>query len=189
MMVQSQTYTSSLSVSSWNSWLQSCIQIIGASLFIALCAQIEIPLFFTPVPITGQTLGIILTGALLGSRRGALSVLLYIMEGSMGLPVFAGASFGAMRLIGPTGGYFLGFIAQAYLIGWFFERLQVFTSGKVLTAILVSSVVQMGIGVMWLSHFVGFDHVMVMGFYPFIPGEILKALAVTTSLQSQWKRS
>ncbi len=81
---------------------------------------IQLP--FSPVPITGQTMAVLLVGALLGSRRGALAVLAYIAEGLAGLPVFAGGAAGLARLFGPTGGYLVGFVAAAFLVGWLAER-------------------------------------------------------------------
>ena len=80
-------------------------------------AQVRIPLPFTPVPITGQTFAVLLVGAVLGSRRGAASLLLYLMQGLVGLPFFAGGTSGLAILLGPTGGYLVGFIVAAYLVG------------------------------------------------------------------------
>lgn len=183
--IQSPTYQ----WASKKSLLFSFIQIVAASLFIGICAQIEIPLYFTPVPLTGQTFAIMLTGALLGSRKGALSVLLYIFEGSVGLPLFSGGGFGLLHLFGPTGGYFAGFVLQAYLIGLFMERMSCFDSRKVMAVLLLSCLAQMGLGALWLAHYVGADQALMLGVYPFLPGEIIKALAVTTFLKSRCKKS
>ena len=94
----------------------------AGSLLLALLARLSIPVPFSPIPITGQTFGILFLGALLGSRIGALSVIMYIMEGTIGLPVFAGGSIGFLYLLGPTGGYLIGFIPAIYLIGYLSER-------------------------------------------------------------------
>ncbi|MBD3274481.1 MAG: biotin transporter BioY, partial [Candidatus Marinimicrobia bacterium] len=91
--------------------------VLGGSLFIALLAQLAVHLPFSPVPITGQTLGVLLAGALLGKIRGTMTVLAYLTEGVSGLPVFAGATAGPAVLLGPTGGYLIGFIFAAYLTG------------------------------------------------------------------------
>ena len=160
----------------------SVLQVVFASLIIGLAAQIRIPLFFTPVPITCQTFAVMLAGALLGSKKGAFSVLLYLVEGCVGLPVFSNASFGIACLFGPTGGYLVGFVVQAYLIGKFLERREL-GAFKTLAILLFSCIIQMGIGVLWLAHFVGLQNVMVMGFYPFIPGEAFKAFAVMSFLK------
>lgn len=159
-------------------------QILGASLLIGLFAQIEILLPFTPIPITGQTLGVLLVGACLGSRNGALSVLLYLLEGAVGLPVFSGGASGILWLAGPGGGYFAGFVAQAYIIGKLLET-GAGSCLKILTAALLSCAAQLACGVLWLSLFVGWNSVLSMGLYPFIPGELLKAVAISFYLK--WK--
>ncbi len=160
-------------------------QIVLASCFIGICAQIKIPLYFTPVPLTGQTFGVMLVGALLGSRKGCLAALCYLFQGIIGLPVWAGGKFGFHHFMGPTGGYLLGYPLQAFLIGWLIEREKSRTLIKSLTSILIPSLLQMGIGTLWLSYFVGFSHVLVMGFYPFVPGEIFKAFLISIYLKQR----
>ncbi len=166
--------------------LQSCLQVIGAACLIAILAQVSIQLPFSPVPFTGQTFGIMLVGALLGSRQGALSVLTYIAMGCMGIPVFAGFSFGFLSLIGPTGGYFLGFILQAFLVGWVLERRTTFSSAVTVTTLLAASALQLGLGCLWLSQFIGWHNVLWMGFLPFIPGDALKSVLTATYLKRRY---
>ena len=89
------------------------VLIACGSMLVALTAQISIPLPFSPVPVTGQTLAVLLIGALLGSRRGALSLVAYLLAGLIGLPVFASGAAGPAYIMGPTGGYLVGFIAAA----------------------------------------------------------------------------
>jgi biotin transport system substrate-specific component len=96
--------------------------IIGFSLLLGLSAQIAFHLPFSPVPVTAQTFAVLLTGGLLGSKRGSLSLLTYIAQGAVGLPVFAGGIGGVAVLLGPRGGYLLGFILAAYVIGLLVER-------------------------------------------------------------------
>jgi biotin transport system substrate-specific component len=188
-MSLSQSYCPSVVTSSRKAVAFTVLQIIGASLFIALCAQIRIPLPFTPVPITCQTVAVMLIGALLGSKKGALAVLLYLAEAAVGLPVLAEGNFGIANLIGVRGGYLAGFVAQSYLIGKFFESQKRENSAKTLFVLLLSSCIDMGLGVLWLAHFVGLKNVMLMGFYPFIPGEVVKAFAVTLYLKSRMHKS
>jgi len=158
----------------------SILQILGASFFLALCAQITIPLYFTPIPLTGQTFGIMFIGATMGSRKGVLSVLAYLAEGALGFPVF-------LSLLGPTGGYHCGFILQVYLVGRFIERQASFHGAKTLSILLLSCVLQLGLGVLWLSNIVGFEKALMFGLYPFIIGEIIKAFCVTTYLSAREK--
>src|SRR5512143_1882057 len=97
--------------------VRDVLLVVGSSLFVAALAQIRIPLPFTPVPVTGQTLAVLVVGAALGARKGAASLLLYLLAGFAGLPVFSGGSAGGAVILGPTGGYLIGFIVAAYLIG------------------------------------------------------------------------
>src|SRR5712691_13318765 len=94
--------------------------VIGFSLLTAAAAQVVIPI--GPIPITGQTFAVLLTGALLGSRLGALAIIAYLVEGASGLPFFAGGHFGLAHLVGPTGGYLISFPAAAYITGAFAEH-------------------------------------------------------------------
>src|SRR5262245_8321736 len=105
-----------------SNWLRDLILILLGTLLVAALAQIEIPLPFTPVPITGQTFGVLLVGAALGSQRGAASLVSYLMLGIFGLPFFAGGAHGLDILLGATAGYLIGFIIAAYVIGLLAER-------------------------------------------------------------------
>ena len=104
------------------SFLNNALLVIAGSILIALTAQVSIPLPFTPVPVTGQTFGVLVVGMALGSRRGALAVIAYLMEGAMGAPVFAGGTGGAPILAGPTAGYLFGFVPAAFVTGYLAEK-------------------------------------------------------------------
>lgn len=157
------------------------LQVLGASLFLALCSQICIPLYFSPVPISGQTFGVMLIGATLGSRKGLLSVLAYISEGFFGLPVFVSSGVVLLHV-----GYFAGFLFQAYFVGWFVERLNSSQGMKIFSIMLCSCALQLGLGVVWLSLYVGLESAMIMGFFPFVFGEFIKAIAVTAYVKRQY---
>lgn len=186
-MITSQTSPFSTIIQGRNTkLLGDALQVFAASLFIALCAQISIPLMYSPVPITGQTFGVLLVGSLLGRRKGVYSVVAYLVESTMGLPVLAGGVANPLALIGPTGGYLVGFIAQAFLAGWFVERQKSFNFAKTFAYMLfVPSFVQLLMGVAWLANFVGWDKVLVMGFYPFILGGVLKCVGICSYLKAQ----
>lgn len=164
--------------------------VLGGSLFTALMARIAIPLPFTPVPITGQTLAVLLTGAALGSRRGALSMAAYVLEGSLGLPVFAGGAAGLKWLKGPTGGYLVGFIAAAFVTGWLAERG--WDRRPLLTALamLIGNAVIYLFGLPWLAMFLGGfagpKGALALGLLPFIPGDLLKLALAAFLLPSAW---
>jgi biotin transport system substrate-specific component len=158
--------------------------ILTGSGLIALSAQITVPLPFSPVPFTGQTFGVLLVAMLLGGTRGALTVLTYLAEGLSGLPVFAGMSGGAWLLLGPTGGYLIGFVPAAYIAGklgeWGWDR-HVWGTGA---AMLVASAVIFAFGLARLATFVGRDNMLEAGLYPFLIGDALKIIAAAILLPS-----
>src|SRR5207248_3930275 len=122
---------------------------------VALTAQLSFPLPFTPVPVTGQTFGVLLTGALLGSRRGGAALLLYLVEGAAGLPVFAGGTGSVAHLLGPTGGYLVSYPFAAGLMGFFSERGWDRKPHGAVSAMLLASLLIYLVGAAWLAPFVG----------------------------------
>ncbi|MDA0733618.1 MAG: biotin transporter BioY [Chloroflexi bacterium] len=157
--------------------------IIGFTLLTALIAQIKIPLGFTPVPITGQTLAVMLTGAALGSRRGAAAMTLYLVAGAW-LPFFAGGSSGYVWGLA-SGGYVIGFIPAAYLVGFLAERgwdRRVW----IILAMLLGNIVLYIPGLIQLSFFVPEGRVLELGLYPFILGDLIKIYIVALALPSAW---
>ncbi|MBM2827399.1 MAG: BioY protein, partial [Dehalococcoidia bacterium] len=139
-----------------NALVRDVILILAFSWFVALCAQIRVPLPFTPVPITGQTLGVLLTGAVLGSKRGGLSLLVYAAQGAIGLHVFTpGTTWGMSRIMGPSGGYIIGFVIAAFVIGWLAERG--WDRRHVAAAMLIGNVAVYVPGLLWLARFLPAD--------------------------------
>jgi len=165
----------------------NALLVIGGSLLVALCAQLAFHLPFSPVPVTMQTFGVILVGALLGSKRGALSMIAYIAEGGAGLPVFAGGKFGFIVLLGPTGGYLLGFVAAAFIVGWFAERGWDRRCWSTVVAMSLGTIVIYICGLAWLVRFVGVELVFKAGLYPFLPGAAVKIGLASILLPSGWK--
>lgn len=158
--------------------------VLAGSWLLALAAQIEIPLW--PVPITGQTLGVLLIAALLGSRRGASSVLVYLGQGALGLPVFAGGSGGLARLAGPTGGYLAGFVATAFVVGWLSERGWDRRLATTALAMIVGNLLIYGFGLPWLAIWVGWPSALSLGLFPFIVGDLLKIALASLALPWGW---
>lgn len=149
--------------------------VVLGSVLVALCARIEIPLPFTPVPVTGQTFAVVLVGMALGARSGALSLLLYLAEGAAGLPVFSGGGAGVGHLFGPTGGYLVGFVASAASAGALCERGWDRRALTTFAAMLLSSVWVFGFGWLGLLRFVpGPIDALQAGVLPFLPGDLLK---------------
>lgn len=168
--------------------LYDVLLILGGSLLTALSAQIAIPLPFSPVPITGQTFAVLLVGTLLGSRRGALAMLVYLGEGLLGLPVFAGGKGGPAVFMGPTAGYLWGFVAAAFLVGSLAERGWDRRIWSAAAAMFLGNGVIYLFGLPWLSRFVpgSLSQVLTLGLYPFIPGDILKLVLAALALPSGW---
>jgi len=160
--------------------------VLGASLFVALMAQASLHLPFSPVPITGQTFAVLLVGAALGSKRGAASLIAYLVEGAAGLPVFAGGMAGPAVLVGPTGGYLAGFVLAAWAVGWLAERgldrrvpgaLLIFLAGDALIFLC---------GLAVLAFFVGLPNLLSAGLWPFLPGDAIKIGLGALALPSAW---
>jgi biotin transport system substrate-specific component len=170
------------------------ILVILFSVLIALSAQIAIPLPFTPVPITMQTLMVLLTGALLGSRLGAITLAAYLAEGLAGLPVFAGGTSawssssipGVPVIIGPSAGYLVGFIFAAGLVGLLAERGWDRRWWTTLLAMVLGNLVIYAFGVGWLSTFLGLNPAFVAGMLPFLPGDALKIVLAVIVLPGGW---
>ena len=163
------------------------VLVIGAAVgLMAACARISFPLAWSPVPVTAQTFGVLLIGALLGSKRGAASMLSYLGAGVSGLPVFAHGMSGPAYLTGPTGGYLFGFVIAAFVVGFLAERGWDRNVITVAVVLLVGDVLLFATGVAWLSHYVPAAHVYTAGVDPFIPGEITKIAIASAALPSGW---
>ena len=171
-----------------SSWVRDLILILAGSLLIAAFAQIRIPLPFTPVPITGQTFAVLLVGAALGSTRGILATLLYLCEGVLGLPFFAGGAGGLHVLLGPTAGYLMGFIAASYFIGLLAEKGLERSIKTSILPFLVGTAVIYIFGVTWLTILMGsFGKAVAAGFLPFLIGDAIKLIAAALALPAAWK--
>jgi biotin transport system substrate-specific component len=161
--------------------------VLGGSILVAALAQLSIYLPFSPVPITGQTLGVLLVGMALGSRRGAASMLAYLAEGALGLPVFAGGSAGLAYMLGPTAGYLAGFVIAAWLVGALAERGFDRSIPRTLLAFALGSAVIYAFGLLGLLRFVPWPGTLAAGMIPFLIGDAVKAVAAALLLPGAWK--
>ena len=171
-----------------NIMLRNITLIVIGSLFIALTAQISIQIPIGPVPITGQTFGVLLIGALFGSRLGALSAVLYIAEG-LQFPVYANATSGWSILTGATGGYLLSFPIAAFLVGWLSERGWDRRPGTLLLAMVAGNIIIYLFGVPWLINSIEgttLSQGLQWGLIPFIPGDLAKIFAATSLVPAGW---
>jgi len=168
-------------------WTYDLTLIALGSLLIAAAAWIQIRLPFTPVPITAQTFAVVLLGALYGSRRGAATVLAYLAQGALGLPVFAGGAAGLAYILGPTGGYLLGFILAAAVAGFLAERGWDRRPATTALAMTLATAALFIPGLLWLGLFIGYHAVLPAGLIPFLPGAIIKIALATAALPIGWK--
>lgn len=172
------------------SFAVSVALVVTAATLTALAAQWRISLPFTPVPITGQTFAVLLTGAALGATRGAAGQVLYVLAGALGAPVFTGGEGGLdyIRTSG-TAGYLIGFIIAAGLVGYMAERRQDRTFPTMFTAYILGSIVIYACGVIGLM--IIFDmtlsEAVVAGVVPFLIGDIIKAAAAGLLLPGAWR--
>jgi len=164
---------------------------IGFALLTAAAAQIRIPLGFTPVPITGQTFAVLLSGAALGATWGGASQLLYVMLGAVGLPFFAGGNGGWTYATGSTLGYLIGFIVAAYVVGLMAERQQDRSVLSAVPAFLTGNLIIYGFGVPWLYYSIESistgEAALAAGFTPFIAGDLVKIVLAGLLLPASWK--
>lgn len=160
--------------------------VAAGALFTALMAQLYIPLPL--VPITGQTIAVLAVGATLGATRGGASMVLYALLGMVGLPVYSEAQGGLDVFLGATGGYIVGFILSATLVGWLSERTWDRTFLKAAATFLGGTVVTFAVGLPWLAAVTGLDlqGTLENGLYPFIVPGIVKALVVAALLPAAW---
>jgi biotin transport system substrate-specific component len=157
-----------------SSFVYEMTRILAGSFLIAISAQVA---FGWPVPATAQTFAVLLTAMVLGSRRAALTVLAYICEGLAGLPVFAQFKAGLPALLGPTGGYIIGFLAAAFLVGFLAERGSSRNIIKMLFVMLAGEIVIYAFGLFWLALLMkgaGLQIILSVGLYPFVLGEVIK---------------
>ena len=154
--------------------VRELLLVAAGALFLALTAQISVPLPFSEVPLTGQTLGVLLLGALYGPRRGAVTVLAYLAEGVAGLPVFALGRSGLPVLLGPTGGFLLGFVPAAFIAGFAGRDRR---AALRLGILLIATLVVYACGVPWLAvtRALPIGTALTAGMLPFIPGDVVKA--------------
>jgi len=175
-----------------NSVVYDLILVLFGSLLIAFLARISF--WIGPVPITGQTFGVLMLAALLGSRRGGLAVLAYLAEGACGLGVFASGRAGLAVFASPTGGYLIGFVFSALLVGFLAERGWDRRAGTTILAMVFGNVVIYAFGLLWLCVLLfagrlssGSAGLLAVGLYPFIIGDVFKIFLAALLLPAGWK--
>jgi biotin transport system substrate-specific component len=168
--------------------LTDLLLVLGGAGLVALAAQIEIHLGFTPVPITLQTFAVLLVGAALGSVLGVAALALYLLLGLVGAPVYAGGESGWEWIEGATGGYLVGFVVAAGVAGLLAERQWDRRLATAVTALLTGSVLIYVFGLPWLAHVadLGWQETFEQGLYPFVVGDLAKLYLAGALLPAAW---
>jgi len=169
-------------------WAEQAAIVVSASLFVALCAHVTLPLPFTPVPLTLQNFGVLLVGLTLGSRRGFAALALYLVEGASGMPVFNPAGLGGIaQLSGATGGFLLAYPFVAGLAGWIMERGKA-SFARAATAGVLAEVVLFAGGLSWLTVLThSFAQAARFGLYWFVFAEVIKIM-LAAGVSTGWQR-
>ena len=168
-----------------NEFLKSIFLVLSGIIFLSIMSQLIIPLYFTPVPISLGSFGVILIALLYGRKLGTATVLSYVVAGSLGAPVFAGFKTGS--LFSPTGGYILGYIAAALILGFLSDKGIAKSYVKTFLSLLLASAAILVLGALVLILFVPSKNVFMIGVLPFIPGDMLKVVAATLLFPRLWK--
>jgi biotin transport system substrate-specific component len=158
------------------------------TLLLAASAKVQVP--FWPVPMTMQTFVVLCLGAVLGPRLGSATVLLYLAEGAAGLPVFAGTpekGLGLAYMAGPTGGYLVGFVAGAAVVGWLAERGWDRSMPLLFVAMLIGHLAIFVFGVAWLTQLIGFEKAWLTGVAPFYAATLFKTGLAALLVPAAWK--
>ncbi len=192
MTITTQTHPSLASVlwptSGSKTVIRNIVLAIAGTLLLTLSAKVQIP--FWPVPMTMQTFVVLVIGITFGPRLGAATVALYLAEGAVGLPVFAGTpaqGIGLAYMMGPTGGYLVGFLASAGLVGFLARKGWDRSVPLTLIAMVLGTVVIFLFGLSWLSSLFGFNTAIKVGLLPFLPAEAFKIALAAAVLPVGWK--
>jgi biotin transport system substrate-specific component len=174
-------------------WAKQAAIVIAGSLFVALCARVTVPLPFTPVPLTLQNFGVLAVGLLLGSRRGFAALLLYLVEGAFGMPVFSPSILGGgiAQILGPTGGFLMVYPLVAFVAGWICERRSGQSSRRFAWATLSSVAAELVLfagGLSWLAVLTHSVSLAIRyGLYWFVFAEVIKVL-MAAAVAARWRQ-
>ncbi len=170
-------------------WVRNILVVLMGSAFLTLSAKISVP--FYPVPMTLQTLVVLGLGMLLGPRLGALTVIAYLAQGAIGLPVFQGTpekGIGLAYMMGPTGGYLIGFVVAAFVVGLLAQLHWDRTPLRTIAAMVIGTAIIYAFGLVWLGSVLGWDKpILAWGMQPFLVGDFVKILIAAAVLPQLWK--
>lgn len=163
--------------------------ILTGTVFLAVMAQIAFPIPGSPVPFTGQTLGVLLLGTAYGAGLGASTIAFYLLMGMAGAPIFSSGTSGIERIVGPTGGYLVGMLISSLVLGALAGRKWDQKIKTVIPTMIIGNLIIFAIGLLWLNQYTGQSWLWTFekGFTPFIFGEIIKIAIASTALPAVWK--
>lgn len=168
-------------------WGLNAIPIVFGSILFAVLAQVAIPLPFTPVPLSLQTLGVAVLAIFLGKHGAPLAIITYLLQATLGFPVLAGGVANPLWMIGPRAGYLLAFAVSSYVLAKLLERHSCKFLFKTWLIFSVNETIILLIGSLWLSLFVGLEKAFYMGLLPFVPGALIKITLATSLLRpARW---
>lgn len=167
-----------------DSLLLKAVIVLAGTALLTVSAKVQVP--FWPVPMTMQTFAVLFIGAALGSRLGGATVLAYLAQGAVGLPVFATGA-GVAYMAGPTGGYLLGFLVAAVAVGYLANRDNDHGVVRTLFAFAIGEVLIFALGAAWLASFIGVEKAIAAGVTPFLLAEGLKIALACAALPFAWK--
>ena len=169
----------------FSTYIKNIVLIFFGTLLLAVSSKVQVP--FWPVPMTMQTFIVFIIGMSYGSRLAFVTLLVYLIEGAIGLPVFAKGG-GLLYLTGPTAGYLYGMTIAAGVIGYFCERGYSSSYLKSLTSLLIGTVIIFLFGIIYLGSIIGYDKALAGGLYPFIPSELFKIALAVVIIPTIWKQ-
>jgi biotin transport system substrate-specific component len=179
------SFSALIGTSQRSDFLSKALLVLAGTAVLALAAHVKVP--FWPVPMTMQTLVVLLIGAAYGPTLAAATLITYLVEGALGLPVFTSGA-GALYMVGPTGGYLVGFLAAATAVGFLFSRGYAKSLPATIAIFLLGDVLVFAFGVAWLGNLIGFEKAIAGGLLPFLPAEALK-IALATAAVTLVKRA
>ena len=163
--------------------------ILTGTVFLAAMAQIAFPIPGSPVPFSGQTLGVLLLGTAYGAGLGFSTIAFYLLMGMAGAPIFSSGTSGIERIVGPTGGYLVGMLISSLVLGALAGRRWDQKIKTVIPTMIIGNSIIFAVGLLWLNHYTGqsWSWTFEKGFTPFVLGEILKIAIASTALPAVWK--
>ncbi len=172
-----------------NQYLKDAMICFLSSILLALFARISIPLWFTPVPLATQNSIAIMLGLFLGGRKGFYATMGFLFYGICGLPVFTSGGSGILWLMGPTGGYLIGYLVASFAVGKISSHLKNKTPIKLFLSVFSGHLIILSLGSLWLGiNYVGLNRCFLLGFLPFILGDMFKSIIIVKLFDSFTKR-